>query len=68
MDARGWTGLEAIESRASCDHCNGRGFQLDWTDQGGQMRAVPGDTCRKCNGSGETVTHPTLQPKEKPDV
>lgn len=39
-----------------CHFCAGRGFQLDWTDQGGPMRAVPGDTCRECGGSGEERT------------
>jgi DnaJ-class molecular chaperone len=39
-------------SEVPCDHCAGRGFQLDWDDHGGQMRAVPGDTCRVCAGTG----------------
>lgn len=48
------------EAQAHCAHCAGRGFQLDWTDQGEQMRAVPGDTCRKCDGSGQAhgLIHP----------
>lgn len=36
----------------ACDFCAGRGFQLDWIDPGGVMRAVPGDTCPYCDGSG----------------
>jgi len=35
-----------------CAHCAGRGFRLNWDDHGGQMRAVPGDTCRYCEGDG----------------
>lgn len=36
-----------------CGSCAGRGHDLDWIDHGGTMRAVPGDTCSQCGGSGE---------------
>lgn len=48
--------LKRAREALSCDRCAGRGFQLDWTDQGGAMRAVPGDTCRHCSGTGVTPT------------
>lgn len=41
-----------------CGHCAGRGFQLDWDDHGGQMRAVPGDACHHCDGSGDARLTP----------
>lgn len=43
------------ETQQRCKHCAGRGFELDWTDQGGQMRAVPGEPCHRCDGSGQAV-------------
>ena len=37
-----------------CSACAGRGFDLDWVDSGGAMRAVPADVCTQCGGSGST--------------
>lgn len=48
--------LMKMLASVQCDHCAGRGFQLDYDDPGGVMRAVPGDTCRHCNGTGESVS------------
>lgn len=40
-------------NRTTCPHCGGRGFMLDWIDQGGAMRALPAEPCERCDGAGE---------------